>query len=297
MQLPVAGRRLVIVIAATVVGATGALVAPAATAEADGPTHVEQHTSVFDADPVKSVSVMCPPGSWVFAVGGRIVGNDGNTLLTRMSPSGDLRSATVVAKRRANSSAPFAVTVYAACRESAYLPVRVMATVDQSSTVTVGCPGQKILVGLGFAHDRPVGDWRIDALVPDAALKEAHLHATGGDSAGPLTVFGICYEVHTDSSQAEPHRVEAVSQPNGVWPATVSLGSGDGWTYGVGARVTGHGELHVDAFLPFGAGTVRAARAGSTATGAGSRSGRLAAGADDTAETLAGYAIRLATFH
>src|SRR6267154_758808 len=91
-----------VVIAVAAAAAIGAIVGPAPSAYAGLTPVVEERTSLFGLSSPRSITVECPSGSWVFAVGGQIIGNNGSVLMTRMSPSDDLKSAIVEAKVRGN---------------------------------------------------------------------------------------------------------------------------------------------------------------------------------------------------
>jgi hypothetical protein len=255
---------------------------------------VEQRTSLFGLSSPRSITVECPSGSWVFAVGGQIIGNNGSVLMTRMSPSDDLRSAIVEAKVRGNPTVPFAVTAYAVCVLGVQRPSLVVETVDQSSTVSARCPDRTVLTGFGYALDRSVDTWRVDAVVPDPALQQVMLHAGGGGTPGSLTAVGICYEVHTDPTQAPPHRADAISNVDGTWPQSVSTPSDTGLTFGVGASVTAPGEVHIDALVPLtrDVGGARATRANGTAAAAQVQ--RTGDGDDGSVST---FGVRIGTFH
>ncbi|MBV1850062.1 hypothetical protein [Catellatospora tritici] len=278
--------------AAFAAGALAVSAGPVA-AYADQPVSLAQRTSPVDAA-AKSVTVQCPPESWVFAVGGRVDGGGGRVQLVRMEPASDLRSATVAARPRSDATATFSVTAEVVCGRSERQPALVTLSSTQATSVTAVCPGQTDLLGFGFRLDRPVDEWRIDALVPDLGLTSVQAHAAGGGQQGALTVAAICYKVDPQQPSIRPYRWQAASTPESAWPKTANLEpTGNDWSFGVGGQATGVGA-HLDAFAPrpFGTSWVRAQRL-LVALPLGAS--RQSATADNGSVT--GYAARIGTFH
>ncbi|GHJ48904.1 hypothetical protein Cs7R123_62460 [Catellatospora sp. TT07R-123] len=274
--------------------AAGALAVPVAPvpAYADPLVGLVQHTSGVDAAP-KSVTVQCPAGSWVFALGAQVTGGGGLVQLVRMEPAADLRTVTVAARPRSTATGTFSVTAEAVCGRSERAPVLVTRDTVQAPSVAATCPGETDLLGFGFRIDRPVDQWRIDALVPDFGLTSVGVHAAGAGLPGTLAVAAICYKVDPKQPQIRPYRMGAAGDLGDVWPKTVGVDpNGDDWSFGVGGQATAAGT-HLDLFAPrpFGTSWVRAQRP-SVPTQPGAV---RAAVADDG--TVTAYAARIGTFH
>jgi hypothetical protein len=285
-------QRMYVRWAAAAVAATVAWVglAPAAPARAAVPPAVHQRTSDITSDPIKSVTVTCPNQSYVFALGGEIVGGDGDVLLTGLYPGPELHSARAVAQARSPHPAPFGVRVTAVCQPFTIRPPHlVQETVQGGVAIDATCPGETVLFGLGYLLDQPVGplSGRVDALVPDVTLKHVAVHASGAGPGSRLTVFGICYRPTMDPHQPAPHRVEATTDSTD-WPKSVVTEPGEGSTFGVGGQVRADGFAHLDGLVPLSS-TVGGARA--------SRGAGLMLLVDDEEESLTVYGIRGGTFH
>ncbi|MEU8007447.1 hypothetical protein AB0B66_40340 [Catellatospora sp. NPDC049111] len=250
-----------VIVAAVVLGAVLAPAAPAAALPDPLVTLVTQISST-DTDP-KTVVVACPKDSWVFAVGGWSNGSDGRVLLTRLEPAADLRSATVSARPRSDSTAAFSLVAQVICARTIVAPTRVANTTMQGSSIEVVCPEPAIMLGFGFAMDRRVDDWRLDELQPDGTLSQATVHVSGSGGTGALTVYGICHTVaEPPGALVNRYRASGIPVTGQTWPKQATLMPMTlGWTFGIGAIVTGLGS-HLDGFrlLPFGDGISRADR-------------------------------------
>ncbi|MDI1462914.1 hypothetical protein QEZ54_18210 [Catellatospora sp. KI3] len=282
---------------AAAVVAAGALVVPAApaAATAEQPVVLAQRTSPVDAA-AKSVTVQCPPGSWVFTVGAQVVGGGGRVQLVRMEPAADLRSVVVAARPRSDAAGAFSLVAEAVCGRSERPPTLVTASSTQASAVALLCPGQTDLLGFGFRLERPVDQWRIDALVPNQDLTGVQVHAAGGGQQGALAVAAICYRVDPQSPSVRPYRWQGVSTPGSPWPKSAGVEpTGDDWSFGVGGLAVGV-DAHLDAFVPRPTGTswVRAQSVAASLPPGAARS--VAPAAADNGSVTA-YAARIGTFH
>ncbi|MEV4411660.1 hypothetical protein [Catellatospora sp. NPDC049609] len=291
-----AARTTRVIVTALTAALVGALPAPTG-AYADQPLTLEVNTSATDTAP-KSVVVTCPADAWVHAVGGWTTGGGGRALLTRMEPAADLRSAIVAARPATTDTTEFSVTVQAMCIRTQVPPQRVAATALLGDAVSVPCGDGESAVGFGFALQRPTDDWRVDQLLPNAALTRVSLHTAGTRPLlAPLTVFGIC--LPWPSSDPYVCRKETTPVTSGAWPRTAALPPTGLGAFGVGGVVTGL-NTHLDGFLvlPFAGGSVRAARLpGVALPPLAARSGAAAAAVTTTSDAVTGYDTRIGTFY
>lgn len=250
-----------VIVAAAVLGAVLAPAAPAA-ALPDPLVTLEQQTSVSNPDP-KTVVVSCPDDSWVFAVGGWTNHSSGQALLTRLEPAADLRSGTVSARLRDGGTVPFSLTAQVVCARTVVAPTRVSNTTTQGSSIEVECPDPTVMLGFGFAMDRRVDDWRLDELLPDGDLSQVSVNISGSGPTGALTAYGICHTVvEPPGTLINLYRATSIPVTGQTWPKVAALMPMTlGWTFGVGATVSGPGS-HLDGFQlrPFGEGSARADR-------------------------------------
>ncbi len=289
----------VIRVAATALAATllGLLPAPAG-AYADELLSLEEETSSTNNTLAKEVTVTCPDGTWVVAVGGWTTGGGGRALLTRMEPSDDLTSAVVEARPGSALTTGFTVSAQAMCLRGDTPPERVENTVSGDSVVAV-CPEEHQAVGYGFAMNRHAGDWRLDQLRPGAELGRVRAQASGTRPAlAQLTVVGICLPSpsHTAFSCV---RQPGPSSPI-LFPRTVVLPFPDYGYLGVGGSVTGIGT-HLDRFHLdlYASGEVRAARylALALPLSPAARSGVAATADEGAAESMTGFGSHIGTFY
>ncbi|MEV0457966.1 hypothetical protein [Catellatospora methionotrophica] len=286
-----------VIVAVAVLGAVLAPAAPAA-AVPDPLVTLEQQISGTDTTP-KTVVVSCPKDSWVFAVGGWVNGSTGGVLLTRLEPAADLRSATVSARPRSDSAVAFSVVAQVVCARTLVAPTRVGNTTTQGSAIEAACPDPTVMLGFGFAMDRRVDNWRLDELAPDSALARVSVHTSGSGIGGALTAYAICHTVsEPPGALINLYRAVGIPVTGPAWPKLATLLPMDlGWTFGVGATVSGAGS-HLDGFQlrPFGEGTARADRVGALP---GLRTPSLVASGMAAAEdpSLTTYGARIGTFH
>ncbi|MFI5837232.1 hypothetical protein ACIA5A_26515 [Micromonospora sp. NPDC051300] len=219
-------------------------------------------------------------------------------MLTAMEPNPQLSAVTVSATARSGHPTDWSLTAYATCDSSTVAPLRVVATVRSTSTAEADCPNGTLLVGTGFRLEGSVDRTYVDEVSFDAGLRKLRVHARGDVDPTSLTALGVC------ASQTGPAgvRVGVDAGADGTWPRTAVTGppGPDVHVYGVGAIVTGQGEVFLSA-LASGpdlrlavAEAVRASRLpGAPAT---DRVGVTAASGDDGA-TLTVAGVLLAAFH
>ncbi|BCJ74895.1 hypothetical protein CS0771_44390 [Catellatospora sp. IY07-71] len=286
-------------VAATVLAATllGLLPAPTG-AYADELLTLEEETSSTTDTLAKEVTVTCPRGTWVVAVGGWTTGGGGRALLTRMEPSDDLTSAVVAARPGVPPAGGFSLTAQAMCLRDETPPERVEDTVSGDSIVAT-CPDEHQAVGYGFAMHRSSGDWRLDELRPGNALVRVRAQASGTRPAlAQLTVVGICLP-SPELTAFACTREQGPSTPV-LYPRTVVLPEPDYGYLGIGGSVTGAGT-HLDRFQLklYGSGEVRASRylGLSLPLSPAARSGAVAAADEETAESMTGWGSNIGTFY
>ncbi|GAB4054390.1 hypothetical protein [Catellatospora paridis] len=290
-----------VIVAAAVLGAVLTPAAPAA-ALPDPLVTLEQQISPTDTA-AKSVVVSCPDDSWVFAVGGWINGTTGGVLLTRLEPAEDLRSATVSARPRSDSAVAFSVVAQVICARTLVAPTRVANTTMQGSSIEAACPEPAVLLGFGFAMDRRVDNWRLDEMAPDGYLSQVSVHTSGSGGGGALTAYAICHTVvEPPGALINLYRAIGIPVTGQTWPKLATLMPMTlGWTFGIGATVSGPGS-HLDGFQlrPLGEGQARADRTGALPGLPGlpvpaARPASLLGPADDPSLTT--YGARIGTFH
>lgn len=293
--------RTAAVVAAAALGTAGTLIAPIP-AYAGPVVTVEQNASALDANP-KSVTVDCPDGAWVIAVGGWIENNDGRVLLTRLAPDDDMRSATVAARPRSDTAVQFSIVAEAVCATLEVAPTRVTGTSYGTATAQAACKAPEIMMGFGFALDRRVDTWRVDSVVPSDDLMQLTVHAAGSGAGGALTAIGICHTYDPDEPPNNTGRWIMNGAAGAGWPKTATVDSSMlfGWQLGVGGEVVGP-DAHLDGFRarPFGTSGVRATRPGSAPGGwvrlpLGRQGGVMQASGDGAGVT--GYVAQIGTFH
>jgi hypothetical protein len=199
----------------------------------------------------KVVTVSCPyTDQAVYAAGARVIGGDGQVVLTAAVPDPTLSGVTAAARARAGYSGAWALVAYAVCDRSPFQPTREAQSADGQMNVTATCPGAGRLTGTGFRFEGSVDHLGLTEVTIGPGIRSVRVGVGGPATPERVTAFGICRPVTPDETPARDLLSDAESADQ--WPASavVEESLSDMTVFGVGASVSGPGNPFLTALVP-----------------------------------------------
>jgi hypothetical protein len=257
-------RTAALVSLALVAGLLGPLLLAATPAYAALAGVVRASRSSADDSNNKSVTVSCPFGTKVLNAGGYIDGGNGSVLMDDIFPNEALTSVTVTGLETDQPmNTAWTVNAYATCAPE---PAGLEWNWQQSATnatdksVTVGCTGNRTLLGTGATIEGGAGNVVIDEIKPNGAYGDVSTSVTVW--AYEDGVYNTPWNVNAYAICADPLAGQQTLWGVGAWNA-----SDKGWSKqcdpGQAATGTGveigsfdEGEILIEAAYSDGSPTV-----------------------------------------